>query len=484
MKSLLPLFLFITGYFSSAGQGYGAQWVIGDNISVLDFRDDTLKNYPIGPTMPMFLTEANICDSNGNLLYYTNGIYIAGADGNQIANGDSLSPCEHTNENVCCGLDIPQGVLFVPMPGNSRYYYLFHMSDDTLSDSRPGTLYYSIIDQQGDSDRGEVISKNIIYYKGIFRDGGMTACKHGNGRDWWVVMGDRYNTYYKFLLTPNGISDTLMQTIGPSFHNPSDIAYSKFTQDGTKYVTGCNVGGILVMDFDRCTGEFSNPVNIFNNVSTPSTPISGGWPEFSASGRFIYVSNSIAINQFDLWATNPQLDSSMVSAADSSDPYQIGYPQIAPDGKLYISCFDGGSGFLHVINNPDNKGDSCVYIDTGLVTLTENTIPLPNMINYNLGPLAGSACDTILGIKQQSLDNISLRIMPNPADKYVYVEMGMQGNYEFDLLNAVGQVIDKKLTRKVDIFNTGELAGGVYIIKITDKGNLNSVLTQKLVVQH
>ena len=211
---------------------YSGFWDI--TFQFLDFRKDTLINYAIQPFMPFFLTNANICDSSGNLLYYTNGIFIAGSDGNQIENGDSLSPCDATNQQACCGLDIPQGALFLPMPGNSRYYYLFHMSEDTLSGARPGKLYYSIIDAQGDSGQGVVVSKNVIYYKGIFREGGMTACKHGNGRDWWIIMGDEYNTYYKFLLTPGGISDTLIQTIGPWYYDEIDIGYSKFSQDGSR----------------------------------------------------------------------------------------------------------------------------------------------------------------------------------------------------------------------------------------------------------
>jgi len=476
------VFLFFSPFVSA--QQYGIQWVLGDKESVLDFRNDTLTNYAIGPIMPMYLTSANICDSNGNLLYYTNGIYIAGSDGNLIANGDSLSPCEHTNENACCGLDIPQGALFLPMPGNSRYYYLFHMSDDTFGGERPGNLYYSLIDVQGDSGKGEVISKNNIFFRGIFRDGGMTACKHANGRDWWIVMGDRYDTYHLFLLTSMGISDTLTQTIGPSFHNPSDIAYSKFSLDGSKYATGCNEGGILVMDFDRCSGEFSNPVNIFNNASTPNTPVSGGWPEFSSNGRFVYATNSIQINQFDLWQTNPQLDSSMVDEADSSDPAQIGFLQIAPNGKLYISCFAGGYYIIHAIDFPDLKGDSCEYIDTGFRTLTTNSINFPNMINYQLGALTGSVCDSIsTGISSIATTN-PLRVLPNPADKYLYVEMGMQGNYEFDLLNVSGQLIATKQTRQLDIFDTEHLSGGVYFIRVLNKLNAAEIASKMIVIAH
>jgi hypothetical protein len=66
----------------------------------------------------------------------------------------------------------------------------------------------------------------------------------------------------------------------------------------------------------------------------------------------------------------------------------------------------------------------------------------------------------------------------------VYVEMGMQGNYEFDLLNMVGQIVDKKETRQVDNFDTERLASGIYFLRVIDESNINNIATKKLVVQH
>jgi hypothetical protein len=74
--------------------------------------------------------------------------------------------------------------------------------------------------------------------------------------------------------------------------------------------------------------------------------------------------------------------------------------------------------------------------------------------------------------------------MPNPADKYAYVEMGMQGNYEFDLLNVAGQIVDKKQTPQVDIFDTEHLASGVYFIRVIDKATGAEIAAGKVVVAH
>ena len=74
--------------------------------------------------------------------------------------------------------------------------------------------------------------------------------------------------------------------------------------------------------------------------------------------------------------------------------------------------------------------------------------------------------------------------MPNPADKYLYVEMGMQGNYEFDLINETGQILATRQTRQVDIFDTGNLANGVYFIRVVDKATGAEIETRKVVVVH
>ena len=159
--------------------------------------------------------------------------------------------------------------------------------------------------------------------------------------------------------------------------------------------------------------------------------------------------------------------------------------QLAPNGKMYCSTWNGGLYAYHVINYPDLKGDSCKFIYGGQPTLTANSDVVPNMINYNLGPLTGSSCDTIwpTGIENLAANNV-FRMMPNPADKYLYVEMGMQGNYEFDLINENGQVINKKETRQVDNFNTENLSNGIYLLQVSDKGNLHKFYSQKIIVQH
>jgi hypothetical protein len=487
---ILVAILAVSYCLLTQAQNYDEQWLVGDYNSVIwNFNPGgNILQRVTTINIPSTETLADICDENGNLLYCTNGIYIANSDGDTLLNGTGINPCPYTDAYAGEGLNIPQAALFVPMPGNNRFYYLFHFSADTLNGGRPGTLYYSLIDKEGNSAMGEVVQKNIAILQGVvLRGGGMTACKHANGRDYWIVMpGYDNNIFYKFLLIPNGILGPFTQNIGVIYPGPFDIAYSKFSQNGSAYVTGCAAGLIEILDFDRCSGEFSNATSIYHNASGDPIhqPISGcSSLEFSPNGRFLYVVNSNDLTQYDLLSGNIQ-DSVELYAPDTADIAGFAMLQIAPNGKLYCSTWNGGYNFMHVINQPDLKGDNCDFVFGGQSSQCINSVNVPNMINYKLGPLIGSGCDTLTSLQETKTKSQEPRIIPNQADKYVYVEMGCQGNYEFELLSAIGQVIDRKETRQVDIFDTEKLSNGVYFIEVIDKNSLNEIVTRKVVVEH
>ena len=184
MKRILIVWFFAGLCLWGWGQGYGDQWSIGDlPITLFDFTSDSLTLDSINSPYSFFLTNANICDENGTFLYCTNGIFIFDKNGDTLQNGSGINPCDYTDQYACCGLNILQAALFIPQPDNNRYYYLFHFSNDNSDSSRPATIYYSLIDKQGNGGLGSVIKKNdTIFHTTRLRGGGMTACKHANGR--------------------------------------------------------------------------------------------------------------------------------------------------------------------------------------------------------------------------------------------------------------------------------------------------------------
>jgi hypothetical protein len=112
--------------------------------------------------------------------------------------------------------------------------------------------------------------------------------------------------------------------------------------------------------------------------------------------------------------------------------------------------------------------------------------------NLNTPPYNWSWTETaIIGIQPPSylaIENVGselgLRVFPNPADKYVDVEMGGQGDYEFDLLNLTGQVIDRKETAQGGVFDVEGLVNGVYVLRVIDRNNAGRIFTRKVVVGH
>src|SRR5437660_1480794 len=132
--------VFVTAWFIASAQLHDAQWVIGPVTSAIDFRNDTVTNRLIENSFWTFRTNADICDENGNLLSMTNGIFISDANGTEMLNENDLNPCPYTTQYANQGLNINQAALFLPKPGDKRYYYLFHFSNDTLDNTRPGTL--------------------------------------------------------------------------------------------------------------------------------------------------------------------------------------------------------------------------------------------------------------------------------------------------------------------------------------------------------
>lgn len=60
--------------------------------------------------------------------------------------------------------------------------------------------------------------------------------------------------------------------------------------------------------------------------------------------------------------------------------------QLAPDGKIYINS-PNGNNVLHVIHEPNLKGDSCHVEQNGIHLPTYNFASMPNFPNYRLGAI-------------------------------------------------------------------------------------------------
>ena len=383
------------------------------------------------------------CDTNGNVLFTTNGIFVFDSTSNIMLGCDTLNPGVWAHDWESEGYPLPQGALALPAAGNNQLWYLFH---GRISDiSTPGTgasdmrdVFYTIIDMTQNSGKGKVVSlRNPILQNEILDYGKLTACRHANGRDWWVLFFNNLLTkYHRILLDLNGVNDlgwTNLATMGIPF---TGLGQSQFSQDGTKYMTYSGIskqsGEFLeIFDFDRCTGSLTSQREIHTFDSCFASGLA-----ISPNSRFVYTSCGASVNQYDMEALDIEASKTTVAIWDGFvDPeFPVGTLFFlmgnTPDGKIIVnSC--NSVRFLHLINTPDSPGLSCNVLQHSLPLYTFNALSMPNYPNFRLGPVDGSACDTLgidVGIaeppKQAYNPQAALEVYPNPAGNYCNIGFG------------------------------------------------------------
>ncbi len=387
--------VWLFGYASGHGFPFG--------ISTLDFNDCQLDVYEGFSAMDFSETNASLCDEEGNLICYTNGIYIANANHEQMENGDGLNPGPQTEPWIDDGLPLPQGTLFLPYPEHDSLLALIH---GYRYYGVIRNLYYSIVNINSNDGLGEVLSKNIEIINDTLDYGKITATKHGNGRDWWIVIGDyNSNRFNKILLSPEGIKLVEIQEVGTAVL--SGLGQGVFSPDGSKYIKyeGINLatGNFLnIYDFDRCTGLLSNQIQLHIQDSAWSMGVA-----VSPNSRYVYVSSFVYMYQYDLWSSDIAASKDTVAIYDGykpdavplSTPFYLA--QIGPDNKIYINA-PNSVNVLHIIHNPNDKGKACNMEQHGIILPGLNAYSMPNFPNYRLGPLDDSPCDTL------GLDNLPI----------------------------------------------------------------------------
>lgn len=435
MKCFIKVIFLIFIFYShlSYGQGLSNIWLLGyDTIqnqnngrTLIDFKNGRNVSLTYQVPINFHRTCSTIADSSGNLLFYTNGFDVCNRLGEIMPNGQGLDTSSIMSFWYPHGMILTQGTLILPKPGNDSLYYLFHeakqhyfIDTNGVHVYYPNSLYFSIINMRSDSGKGDLIVREQNAFIDTLTLGRITAVKHANGRDWWVIVY-RYegNAYIKLLITPQGIESPVYQTIGPRLQY-LDLGQAIFNPQGNKYAIADAINGILFMDFNRCTGDFSNPVQISIN---DSSVLRGA--AFSPNGRYFYVSSLKYLYQFDTWAANISASKDTVAVWDGFYSPQFPFAtyfytmQLGPDGKVYFVA-PNSVKTLHVINSPDSIGDSCNVCQHCISLPTFNYLTIPNHPNYFLGAVSGSVCDTLqLGIQNAklSLQKEKIAIYPNPA---------------------------------------------------------------------
>src|SRR5690606_30698842 len=411
---------------------------------IIQFGEDTVRIKE--EYLPFAFYEMNSCisDEDGNLLLYFNGCDIANGRHEILENGSGF------NEGITGNWECPknygypgpyQSALILPKPGDPNFHYVFYTRYDDLPQKIESSLLYAETDLT--SGKGKVLYKDKhALTDSVVTLAGITAVKHINNKDWWLIMARRYtNGYARLLITSEGLVEYPDISIGEDSIKSGGQA--AFSPDGTKFMR-YTPKGLMVMDFDRETGQLSN-VQFLSVI--PGGVYFGG--TFSPNGRFIYLSDHTKLYQVDTWDESLSLD--LVAEWDGYE-YEgwrvlFGMMQTGPDCRIYVSsvsCLP----LVHIIMHPDEKGEACNVVQRAL-ELKSSNCGFPHFPNFRLGT-SEPYCDpdkvVITGTHTIINNETTLKIFPNPSSRVFRIisdeVMSSVGVYDSHGQKIVHQITD------------------------------------------
>lgn len=506
MKNNLALIFFYSSFTLVSNvisqEFYDYNWVFrNENLEnvVIEFNGNDITFNNLGEGMSISSSNASMSNSIGELMFYSNGCHIRNRYNKKIKNSDNLnynngfnSYCNDKFGDYNAG---PQSMLSLPDPNNKNRYYLIHQSIVRIPGPiyilKIGSLLYTVVDFRRGLE-GEVPSfispDSNVYIKNIeinndttLEGGNLTAVKHKNDSDWWIINPKGYgNGYIKFLLNSNGINQIGEQEIGEDFGDHSTSSGSAvFTPDGSKYLRYFpKYKTVGVMDFDRENGQLSNYRSIKIEHETQFGSIA-----VSPNSRFVYVSSHSHLYQFDLLSTDINSSVILIDIFDgkgSPNPPFYNYfniSQLGPDCRIYITSLNSCND-LHVIKYPDRKGKECQFLQHALKLPGSHGGSLPQFPNYRLD--IGPVCDSSINLPTKILepdDYYFISVYPNPSMSKINVEIENPNddNLVFNIYDLYGYLVlmknlDLSLSR-YEIY-LDQIPEGLYYYSIKSKSGI------------
>ncbi|MBC8045765.1 MAG: T9SS type A sorting domain-containing protein [Fimbriimonadaceae bacterium] len=476
MKKTLLILLFYPAFLFSQNQANN--WFFGDSL-MLNFNDGVITAEQLFSENLIMMKEASasISDAEGNLLFYTDGKYV-------------WNKLHQVMENGCCMLigkyydlfasGITQGVVILPSPASENNFYIFVIGEENF--------YYSLVDMTANDGLGAVVEgkKNVELISDTYFFEKMHAVKHANGRDWWLLVheklapipDDSTNTFFRFLITPEGISDPYIHNAGTKWGDVATSGQMLFSPQGDRLVFP-QENYFEVFDFDRCEGLLSNPIKItLEDDNFKSYGLS-----FSPDGSKVYISSVREDGEILQYCFNcevPLADTEKLIYFLPGNNYVIGQHQLANDGKIYVSIVYNSGGYhenfsvenmnLCVINNPNEEGLACDF-DTSTIWLGGRRVicGLPNFANYSLGALVGSECDTLDVSINNTIHKNEITLYPNPATDHLFINTNNihYASLIIHITDAAGKnILAQNITSNNTKINITQLSKGIYFVSI------------------
>lgn len=467
---LLLLFQFSTSY----SQKEANIWCFGNKAGI-DFNN---------PCNPIALTDglndggfegtSTICDPNtGQLLFYVDGYWVWNKNHAKMTNG-------YLNSNS------PSQTLILKKPGSNTLFYVITPELQGNVFLNNYGLRYAEVDMALNGGLGDVTNSNGGYLLTSPVTEKLTATRHANGTDIWIVCHTHNDNNFKaFLLSSTGISTTpIVSSIGSihtsNFSGWGAIGEMKMSPNGQKIALAVyEMHVIELFDFNNTTGQVTNPLSLNSEIfpygisfSPDNTKLYVTSEAFNRTIMTPIISYS-KLCQFDVSSNNQSTinaSKSVIYTAGPSGQFPtdfLGSLKIAPNNKIYVGRGTNKDS-LAVINNPNISGTNCNYVHNGFfLNGGKVNIGLNNAMEIDY-----ETCQ--LSILDNSMNSVVL--YPSPLIKGAVLKIAADnlGDFKsFSLINLFGSIIFKEdinINGQISI-DTQNLISGIYLYEITNKEN-------------
>ena len=462
----------------------GNNWIMGfAQVIRIDFNNGLIVD-----TFPILNgTRISTCisDTNGTFQFYCNGYVVANMDGQIIQNGMNVN-CPYgtvMSNHLGGGGSFPQTSIILPKAGNQYYVFNVGMSDSVANNyinyifTEFDVLSYCVVDMDSNQGKGKVILKDMVLSdKQHYYNTAMTAVKHANGKDWWLLKADCFShRIQEFLVREDSILGPFYQHITDTGDFCSFLGTLRFNHSGSMLASGIygkienglhSRNRVDLYHFDRCDGS----LNFKQYYMTPMDTASyWDWDKkadicFSPNDSLLYMSNYYTIYQIDIQDTAIH-NAQFIHGPDTTLDY---FPQydlmgLAPDGKIYIGNWHAIRGSMSYIDKPNIKGQGCDFKPQGFQqSYNKNLQTPPNMPNYGLGKDSTKICWP-LSLSESEAQSAEWVVYPNPTSGKLYIRYHTVWRVAVfkQLYNSIGQLM---LQTKEDELDVSHLPQGVYYL--------------------
>lgn len=474
----------------------GYESILGDtnlNCHIYDFnkQNNLLSNI----TLPIGFSRSSgsVSDEDGKVLFYTNGRLILNNSHQIMPNGSEFNKSDWLDRywtNPKGGFPYFQDLLILDDFSNNQGFYLIHKAPRYYIDSNDSTeIRISYVDMKLDNGLGDVVFKNQYFYESQnLLVSYLTAIRHENQRDWWIlqpILGTKIKT---FLIDDSGINIMPDQDANHRFtaEKSSASGTARFSPDGRQYAIYNETDNLLIYDFDRATGTLTfkkkmvpidtSGIGIFCSV------------EWSPNSRFIYTATADYLHQIDTWEED---DSKAIQLIDlyngTFDPFRTSFflMVLGPDCKIYMTPANG-SYSIHVINHPNELGKACDFVQNGIKLPNANAGGLPNFPRLRVDE--EEKCDpTISSIFGETVYyRRDLKVYPNPSTAVITVEIPNQiGRANLVVTDISGKIWMKQAIQNttIEAMDLSSLPSGHYNVEIYPVDNKERIFYSRQVVK-